>query len=60
MSHMLCCISLVEPATYKMSPHAAPDARKMYRTNTRIIVILVRYFQHAHFIPIVGVGKRGE
>ena len=19
-----------------------------------------RYFQHAHFIPIVGVGKRGE
>ena len=21
---------------------------------------VVRYFQHAHFIPIVGVGKRGE
>ena len=21
---------------------------------------LPRYFQHAHFIPIVGVGKRGE
>ena len=21
---------------------------------------LRRYFQHAHFIPIVGVGKRGE
>ena len=20
----------------------------------------VRYFQHAHFTPIVGVGKRGE
>ena len=20
----------------------------------------IRYFQHAHFIPIVGVGKRGE
>ena len=24
------------------------------------IYILRRYFQHAHFIPIVGVGKRGE
>ena len=22
--------------------------------------ILFRYFQHAHFIPIVGVGKRDE
>ena len=22
--------------------------------------VAVRYFQHAHFIPIVGVGKRGE
>ena len=21
---------------------------------------ICRYFQHAHFIPIVGVGKRGE
>ena len=25
-----------------------------------IIVQYRRYFQHAHFIPIVGVGKRGE
>ena len=24
------------------------------------IHILIRYFQHAHFIPIVGVGKRGQ
>ena len=24
------------------------------------IYIHRRYFQHAHFIPIVGVGKRGE
>ena len=23
-------------------------------------IILRRYFQHAHVIPIVGVGKRGE
>ena len=23
-------------------------------------VVHRRYFQHAHFIPIVGVGKRGE
>ena len=23
-------------------------------------VLIRRYFQHAHFIPIVGVGKRGE
>ena len=22
-------------------------------------IILRRYFQHAHFIPIVAVGKRG-
>ena len=22
--------------------------------------VYCRYFQHAHFIPIVGVGKRGE
>ena len=22
--------------------------------------LIRRYFQHAHFIPIVGVGKRGE
>ena len=29
---------------------------------TRLIHTLLyrRYFQHAHFIPIVGVGKRGE
>ena len=25
-----------------------------------IYMLLRRYFQHAHFIPIVGVGKRGE
>ena len=24
---------------------------------TSLGVVLVRYFQHAHFIPIVGVGK---
>ena len=24
------------------------------------IIMLRRHFQHAHFIPIVGVGKRGE
>ena len=28
---------------------------KKIRTST-----IRRYFQHAHFIPIVGVGKRGE
>ena len=27
-------------------------------THTAVVVRL--YFQHAHFIPIVGVGKRGE
>ena len=29
---------------------------------TRLIHTLARrrYFQHAHFIPTVGVGKRGE
>ena len=26
----------------------------------RIIMCTRRYFQHAHFIPIVGVEKRGE
>ena len=25
-----------------------------------VVVSHSRYFQHAHFIPIVGVGKRGE
>ena len=24
-----------------------------------LVLIGLRYFQHAHFIPIVGVGKRG-
>ena len=23
-------------------------------------ITICRYFQHSHFIPIVGVGKRGE
>ena len=27
---------------------------------TRGLALMHRYFQHAHFIPIVGVGKRGE
>ena len=26
----------------------------------RYILLYTRYFQHAHSIPIVGVGKRGE
>ena len=25
-----------------------------------LLIIYRRYFQHAHFIPKVGVGKRGE
>ena len=24
------------------------------------VILYRRYFQHAHFIPIVGAGKRGE
>ena len=28
--------------------------------HTYIHAYIRRYFQHAHFIPIVGVGKRGE
>ena len=24
-----------------------------------LISVVIRYFQHAHFIPLVGVGKRG-
>ena len=24
-----------------------------------LVIMSHRYFQHAHFIPIVGVGKRG-
>ena len=33
-----------------------------YTHTVQSVVILYyrRYFQHAHFIPIVGVGKRGE
>ena len=29
-------------------------------TNVDVLNITVRYFQHAYFMPIVGVGKRGE
>ena len=28
-------------------------------TASGIIVVYSRFFQHAHSIPIVGVGKRG-
>ena len=31
---------------------------QQYNVGEKPTVIL--YFQHAHFIPIVGVGKRGE
>ena len=34
----------------KVSPALHPPERPSH----------TRYFQHAHFIPIVGVGKRGE
>ena len=33
---------------------ASRKSRNLY------ILKYFRYFQHAHFIPIVGVGKRGE
>ena len=29
-------------------------------SNSSVEIFSRRYFQHAHFIPIVGVGKRGE
>ena len=29
-------------------------------THTLAMCVTRRYFQHAHFIPISGVGKRGE
>ena len=31
-----------------------------YYVHTNIHTRYRRYFQHAHFIPIAGVGKRGE
>ena len=36
--------------------------RAPYSIEKTVVVTIgsaVRYFQHAHFIPIVGVGKRG-
>ena len=38
------------------------DFSRDYNKNRRFGLSRVdmRYFQHAHFIPIVGVGKRGE
>ena len=35
---------------------------QQYNVGEKPTVILYnrRYFQHAHFIPIVGVGKGGE
>ena len=27
--------------------------------DTSYLVLVYRYFHHAHFIPLVGVGKRG-
>ena len=38
------------------------ELQKLSSDHTYIIYTygIRRYFQHAHFIPIVGVGKRGE
>ena len=32
----------------------------VFKTGYNTTQCIRRYFQHAHFIPIVGVGKRGE
>ena len=41
-----------------------PDVQNKWKdnshTHTQTHIRTYRYFQHAHFIPIVGVGKRGE
>ena len=51
------CTRLALPLTLSLTSRLAPCARLTVDVPTRA---LRRYFQHAHFIPIVGVGKRGE
>ena len=41
-------------------PDDARSAKCDDRTAVYKTLYFGRYFQHAHFIPIVGVGKRGE
>ena len=42
------------------SPKSFTGTRHVRSCLIIILNIYRRYFQHAHFIPIVGVGKRGE
>ena len=39
--------------------HALQHTHTSVDSTYRINFLYRRYFQHAHFIPIVGVGKRG-
>ena len=41
-------------------PYMAINVNVQYNGGFLPDIILTAYFQHAHFIPIVGVGKRGE
>ena len=36
------------------------ERQRSFRCGLRGLRSGLRYFQHAHFIPIVSVGKRGE
>ena len=47
MAHLSCCVAVVSSVVCMDN---ALNAR----------ISNYYYFQHAHFIPIVGVGKRGE
>ena len=41
-------------------PFAAPACLNFSREEDSVQYTQRRYFQYAHFIPLVGVGKRGE
>ena len=43
-----------------VEPYSSQSSIDPFWSRRVPLVVLSRYFQHAHFIPIVGVGKRGE
>ena len=52
-------LSCDRPGTKLLTYYPKPESHDMCTHGMDYIYIYRRYFQHAHFIPIVGVGKRG-
>ena len=49
-----------DPSTFEHERHRACPIVKTPTDQPSYLPLHRRYFQHAHFIPIVDVGKRGE